>query len=173
MGKSGTVEQSPSTSAGQIWNKDQPATIDGNAAQPFARVRPGADRIHPRAGTAPRPDFRKCPRERRPQVSRVRFRNIISDACQVIVPITGTHPIPAHSHGCGDQEFAAIACLGTAGFPPSPGRARQDVTQGAMAAAQRIISTATATTPCISVPAVSTASARSGRMPVVTETSQK
>ncbi len=35
------------------------------------------------------------------------------------------------------------------------------------------ISTATATIPCISVPAVSTASARSGRMPLVTETSQK
>ena len=48
MGKSGTVEQSPSTSAAKIWNKDQPETITGNAAQPFARVRPGADRINPR-----------------------------------------------------------------------------------------------------------------------------
>ena len=36
-----------------------------------------------------------------------------------------------------------------------------------------IISTTTATIPCISVPMLSTASARNGRMPLVTETSQK
>jgi hypothetical protein len=43
------------------------------AGRPVPQSRPGADRIHPRAGTAPRSVFRKCPRERRPQMSRVRL----------------------------------------------------------------------------------------------------
>ena len=37
------------------------------AGRPVPQGRPGADRIHPRAGTAPRSVFRKCPRERRPR----------------------------------------------------------------------------------------------------------
>ena len=42
-----------------------------SAGRAVTQSRPGADRIHPRAGTALARAFRKCPRERRPSMSEI------------------------------------------------------------------------------------------------------
>ena len=53
------------------------------AGRPVPQGRPGTDRIHPRAGTAPRSVLRKCPRERRPSVSKAdHFPSIARHRCQ-------------------------------------------------------------------------------------------
>jgi hypothetical protein len=82
-------------------------------AQSKTRVRPGADRINPRAGAAPAP-LSKVPSRRRPLTSKVVVCNIIGDSRQAQRHLDGDGiSEPSLSAGATGQTPGAVA-------PPLP-----------------------------------------------------